>query len=97
MDLKFNKSAEQTMIDIHFKNAMELIKNNLSEGKRITELSFPLEIASDVRNLIDEQVKEQSFEWLIMYKGENQYGKVVNFVSKTIGNERYYKLNYFGD
>jgi hypothetical protein len=97
MDYKFNKSAEQTMIDNHFKNAMELIKNNLSQGKRITELSFPIEIASEIRRLIDEELKEHSFNWLVMRKGENQHGKVVDFISQTIGNERHYKLNYFGD
>jgi hypothetical protein len=97
MDLKFNKSAEDAMIQHHYKIAMDEIKNNLVQGKRITELAFPIEIASDIRKLIDEELKEHSFNWLIMYKGENQYGKVVNFVSQTIGNERHYKLNYFGD
>jgi len=97
MDLKFNKSAEQTMIQHHFKIAMDEIKNNLMQGKRITELCFPIEIATDIKILIDEELKEHSFDWLIMYKGENQYGKVVNFLSKTIGNEKHYKLNYFGD
>jgi hypothetical protein len=97
MDLKFNKSAEDAMIQHHFKIAMDEIKNNLVQGKRITELAFPIEIASDVKSLIDEEIKELQFDWLIMYKGENQYGKVVNFISKTIGNEKHYKLNYFGD
>jgi len=97
MDLKFNKSAEELKIQNHFKVAMFKIKENLEKGNRITELCFPLEIASDVKSLIDEEIKELQFDWLIMYKGENQYGKVVNFVSKTIGNEKHYKLNYFGD
>jgi hypothetical protein len=97
MDLKFNKSAEDLMIQHHFKIAMDSIKNNLVQGKRITELAFPIEIASEVRRLIDEELKAYSFNWMIMRKGENQNGKVVDFISQTIGNERHYKLNYFGD
>ena len=97
MDLKFNKSAEEAMIQHHYKIAMDTIKNNLMQGKRITELAFPLEIAGQVRKLIDEELKEHSFNWLIAYKGTNQYGKEVNFISKTIGDEKHFRLNYFGD
>jgi hypothetical protein len=97
MDLKFNKSAEDAMIQHHFKISMDEIKNNLVQGKRITELAFPIEIAAEVRKLIDEEIKDLQFNWLIMYKSENQYGKVVNFISKTIGDEKHFRLNYFGD
>ena len=97
MDLKFNKSAENAMIQHHYKLAMDEIKNNLLQGKRITELVFPIEIAGEVRKLIDEELKEHSFNWLIAYKGTNQYGKEVNFISKTIGDEKHFRLNYFGE
>lgn len=97
MDLKFNKTAEDLMIQHHYKLAMDEIKNNLVQGKRITELAFPIEIAAEVRKLIDEEIKEHSFNWLIAYKGTNQYGKEVNFISKTIGDEKHFRLNYFGD
>jgi hypothetical protein len=97
MDLKFNKSAEELKIQNHFKVAMFKIKENLEKGNRIIEFAFPIEIASEVRRLIDEELKAYSFNWMIMRKGENQNGKVVDFISQTIGNERHYKLNYFGD
>ena len=97
MDYNFNKSAEEAMIHHHFKLAMDEIKNNLMQGKRITELAFPIEIAGKVRDLIDEELKEKQFNWLTAYKGLNQYGKKVDFISKTIGNEKHFRLNYFGD
>lgn len=97
MDYTFNKSAEEAMIQHHFKLAMDDIKNNLMQGKRITELAFPVEIASEVRKLIDNELKDKKFNWLIMYKGVNQFGKEANFISKTIGNEKHFRLNYFGD
>jgi hypothetical protein len=97
MDLKFNKSAEDLMIQHHYKLAMDSIKNNLLQGKRVTNLSLPIEIASEVRKLIDEELKEQSFNWLVAYKGINQLGKEVNFISQTIGDEKHFRLNYFGD
>jgi hypothetical protein len=97
MDLKFNKSAEDLMIQHHYKLAMDSIKNNLLQGKRVTNISLPIEIASEVRKLIDEELKEQSFNWLVAYKGINQLGKEVNFISKTIGDEKHFRLNYFGD
>jgi hypothetical protein len=97
MDYTFNKSAENAMIQHHFKLAMDDIKNNLMQGKRITELAFPIEIASDVRRLIDEELKDKKFNWLIMYKGTNEYGKVSNFISQTYNGEKHFKLNYFGD
>jgi len=97
MDLKFNKTAEEAMIQHHYKIAMDEIKNNLAQGKRITELAFPIEIAGQVRKLIDEELKEHSFNWLIAYKGTNQYGKEVNFISQTIDDKKHFRLNYFGD
>ena len=97
MNYTFNKSAENAMIQHHFKLAMDDIKNNLMQGKRITELAFPIEIASDVRRLIDEELKDKKFNWLIMYKGTNEYGKVSNFISQTYNGEKHFKLNYFGD
>lgn len=97
MDYTFNKSAEDAMIQHHYKLAMDDIKNNLMQGKRITELAFPIEIASEVRKLIDEELKDKKFNWLIMYKGTNDYGKVSNFISQTINNEKHFRLNYFGD
>jgi hypothetical protein len=97
MDLKFNKSAEEAMIQHHYKIAMDEIKNNLAQGKRITELAFPIEIAGEVRKLIDEELKEHSFNWLVAYKGTNQLGKEVNFISQTIDDKKHFRLNYFGD
>ena len=97
MDLKFNKSAENAMIQHHYKLAMDEIKTNLMQGKRITELSFPIEISSDVRALIDQDLKDKNFNWLTMYKGTNEYGKVVNFISQTMNGEKHFRLNYFGD
>jgi hypothetical protein len=97
MDLKFNKTAEEAMIQHHYKIAMDEIKNNLAQGKRITELAFPIEIAGQIRKLIDEELKEHSFNWLTMYKGHNQYGKEVNFISQTIDDKKHFRLNYFGD
>lgn len=97
MDLKFNKSAEESKIQKYFTFAMDSIKNNLLQGKRVTNLSLPIEIASEVRKLIDEELKEQSFNWLVAYKGINQLGKEVNFISHTIGDEKHFRLNYFGD
>ena len=97
MDLKFNKTAEERKIQKYFTFAMDEIKNNLVQGKRITNISFPIEIAGEIRKLIDEELKEQSFNWLVAYKGINQYGKEVNFISQTIGDEKHFRLNYFGD
>lgn len=97
MDYTFNKSAENAMIQHHFKLAMDDIKNNLMQGKRITELAFPVEIASEVRRLIDEELKDGKFNWLIMHKGTNEHGKVVNFISQTYNGEKHFRLNYFGD
>lgn len=97
MDYTFNKSAEEAMIQHHFKLAMDDIKNNLMQGKRITELAFPIEVAGKVRRLIDEELKDKKFNWLVSYKGANQYGKEVEFISKTIGDEKHFRLNYFGD
>jgi hypothetical protein len=96
MDYTFNKSAENAMIQHHFKLAMDEVKNNLMQGKRITELSFPVEIATEVRRLIDEELKDKNFNWLVMHKGTNEYGKVVNFISQTMNGEKHFKLNYFG-
>ncbi len=97
MDLKFNKEAENIKIQKQFKIAMNDIKRNIEKGNRITNLSFPIEIASEIRKLIDEEIKDQSFNWLIIYKGTNQYGNEVNFISQTIGDEKHFRLNYFGD
>ncbi len=97
MNYTFNKSAEDAMVQHHFKLAIDDIKNNLMQGKRITELAFPIEIASDVRRLIDEELKDKKFNWLTMYKGTNEYGKVSNFISQTYNGEKHFKLNYFGD
>jgi len=97
MDYTFNKSAENAMIQHHFKLAMDEIKNNLMQGKRITELSFPIEIATEVRRFIDEELKDKNFNWLTMHKGTNEHGKVVNFISQTMNGEKHFRLNYFGD
>jgi hypothetical protein len=97
MDLKFNKSAEESKIEKYFTFAMDEIESNLLQGKRVTNLSFPIEIASEVRKLIDERLKDKSFNWLVAYKGINQLGKEVNFISNTIGDEKHFRLNYFGD
>lgn len=97
MNYTFNKSAEDAMIQHHFKLAMDDIKNNLMQGKRITELAFPIEIASDVRRLIDEELKDKKFNWLVMYKGTNEHGNVSNFISQTYNGEKHFRLNYFGD
>lgn len=97
MDYTFNKTAEEKMIDVCVTQSLEQIKTNLQRGRRIIDLAFPIEIAGKVRRKIDEELKGNQFNWLVAYRGTNQFGKEVDFISKTIGNEKHFRLNYFGD
>lgn len=97
MDYTFNKSAEEEMINVYLKQSLEQIKISLQRGRRIIDLAFPIEIAGKVRRKIDEELEGKQFNWLVAYRGINQYGKEVDFISKTIGNEKHFRLNYFGE
>ena len=98
MELTFNSNKVQERIKEVFESVMKQIQTNMSNGIRETEIYLPKEISSDVRDLIDEQIKGKDFNWMVVGRGYNQYtGKPVSYISETIGNERYYKLKYYGN
>ena len=95
MELTFNSNKVQERIKEVFESVMKQIQTNMSNGIRETEIYLPKEISSDVRDLIDEQIKGKDFNWMVVGRGYNQYtGKPVSYISEIIGNERYYKLKY---
>lgn len=98
MELTFNSNKVQERIKEVFESVMKQIQTNMSNGIRETEIYLPKEISSDVRDLIDEQIKGKDFNWMVVGRGYNQYtGKPVSYISEIIGNERYYKLKYYGN
>lgn len=97
MELKFNADARKKSIETTFKDCMKAIQNNLSQGIKETELYIDKNIAGDVRDLIDKEIKDKEFTWCIVRTGNNQYtGKVEHFTGTLVGQERYYKLKYTG-
>lgn len=98
MELKFNNTKQTERIEQVFNSIMKTIQNNLSNGRRITEIYIDKEISGDVKDKIVEAIKDKDFEWLIVNRGVNQYtGKPVSYISMTIGDEKYYKLKYWGE
>lgn len=99
MELTFNANAKSQRIDSAYNDAVEKIKANMAAGVRDTELYIDKDIASDVRERLDENiVTGKQFTWATVRRGVNQFtGRAESFTSDTFGNERYYKLRYFGN
>lgn len=98
MDFTLNTEKRESQIQTLTDSILKLIKYNLSNGLRITEIEIPKEFAGDVKDKIDEVIKGKDFEWMIVRRGNNPYtGKVQHFISETIGEVKYYKLKYHGD
>lgn len=98
MELKFNNQIQTERVEQVFNRIMKSIQSNLSNGKRITEIYIDKEIAGEVKDKIVEAIKGMNFEWLIVNRGVNEYtGKPVSYISMSVGNEKYYKLKYYGD
>lgn len=98
MEFKLNTSARETTINKLAEEQIQVIKKNLDNGERITEMYIPKEFASDVKSKLDELLKDQNFNWEIVKREPNQYtGRMQYFTGMVVGNDKYYKLKYYGD
>ena len=88
----------QKAINKEVTEAISTIKLNAANGVGTTEFSFPKEIGGAVKSKITELLDDSQtrFTWCVVKKGTNQYtGKVENFISETIGDQKFYKLKVY--
>ena len=66
--IKLNVNAQKTAIDSEFKIAIDKIKLNANAGVSTTELIIAKDLYNEVRNKINEFVKEQKIDgyWLTL-------------------------------
>ncbi len=97
MDLVLNTTAKKTAIEEAFTLAMNKLKLNLECGKTETELYIDKNIASDVRDLIEIEIRNKPITFCTVRTGTNPYtGRVEHFTGMVVGDDRYYKLRYHG-
>ena len=98
MEFKFNANAREERIKNEVEFQLKKIQENLSKGLRDTELYIDREIASDVREGIENELKGKNFDFCIVNRGFNQYtGKPQSYSSMTVGDQKYYKIRYYGE
>lgn len=99
MALKFNSDAKKQRTQQAFDCALAEIESNLSNGQKTTDLWIDKEVALDVRDMLDQEFKNQGMEnnfyWAIVRRSPNPYtGAMQSFSGETIGDEKHYKLCY---
>lgn len=99
MNLEFNSDAKTKRTQEAFKNALTEIGNNLKKGNKVTHLYIDLEVASDVRRMLDAEFERQgkadNFDWATVRTGSNfRTGRTEYFSGETIGDQKHYKLCY---
>ena len=98
MEFKLNTSARETTINNLFEQQIKLIQSNLAKGERITELYIDKEFASEVREKLEKAFEGSSLSFQNVRRSLNEYtGKVQSFSSELRGDERYYKVSYYGE
>jgi hypothetical protein len=98
MEFKLNKSAREETINKLFEETIKVIQNNLSKGERTTELYIDKEFSSEVKEKLEQALADKQFTFQTVRRSPNQYtGQMQSFSSELRGNERYYKLYYFGE
>ena len=99
MELTFNSKAKDGRVEEAYDQAMVEIKSNMDAGIRVTELYMDKDISAEVRKRIDKEIVEgKQFVWCTVRRDTNQYtGRPQSFTGATVGDQKYYKLKYFGD
>ena len=97
MEFKFNNDAREKRIQDLVSLNLAKIQYNLSKGLKDTELYIDKEVASEVKELIEKELPSD-FGFCIVNRGVNQYtSKPVSYISMTIGDDKYYKVRYYGN
>lgn len=97
MELSFNSTAREEKVNQATFACLKKLQSNLSNGIRITEFYIDNDIAREVRDKMEKELEGKPFEWCIVHRDTNPYtGKIQHFTGMRIGNERYYKLSYYG-
>jgi len=98
MELTFNSTKREEWISQVFESTMKQIQDNMSNGVRITEIYLPREISTEVKDKIDGVIDGKGFGWMTVRRDTNPYtGKPQSFSGMVIGDEKYYKLQYYGN
>lgn len=91
MKIEVDESARASRIDAAVKECLDKIKANAAQGNRTTELYVLLDIASDVRQRLEDEVDDITF--LVVRHAPNPYtGRMDHFSSRTEGDHKYYKV-----
>lgn len=91
MKIEVNEKAKTDSVKSWFEKSVAAINKNAEKGSRTTDLLIPKEIAADVRERLEEEVKGLNFA--IVAKRPNPYtGRMDYFTGETRGENRFYKV-----
>lgn len=102
MNLELNTEAKDRRISSAHDSIMNEISNNLENGNNTTEIYIDKDIASDVRSLILDSIeksgKSENFYWATLRTERNSlgHGRMMYYISETVGNQKYYRLIWKG-
>lgn len=98
MKLELNTEVKDRRISNAHDSIMNEISNNLESGRTTTEIYIDKDIASAVRSLILESIKEsgkqENFTWATLRTERNHlgHGRMMYFISETVGDQKHFRL-----